>query len=166
MTSVRLETSIDTMMATRCLKKESLKEELFFLGRKSLIVEPPEGVLFSTNRIDELITKPRNILSILTTLPINLQIKTDIISYSIVKLTLQVTNILPAGEPRFQSICECTVGGSDVCHPLGFRLASGRTSSAMNVLLGSGMASVTFACEVFCRRGIDAEMRLRNSCCS
>lgn len=131
-----------------------------------MIVEPPEGVLFRTSRIDELMTKPRNILSILTTLPINLQIKTDIISYSIVTLALQVTNILPARELCFQSICECTVGSSDVCHPLGFGLASGRTSSAMNVLLWSGMASVTFACKVFRRRWTGAEMRLRNSCCS
>ena len=124
MTSLRLETLKDTTMATRCLKQESLKKEFFFLGRKSLIVEPPEGVLFLISRIDELRTKPRNILSVLTTLPINLQIKTDNISYSSVKLTLQDTNTLPASEPCLQSTCECTIGGSDVCHPLGYGLQS------------------------------------------
>jgi hypothetical protein len=138
------------------------RRTFFFLGRKSLIVEPPEGVIFLTSRHDELRTKPRNILSILTTLPINLQIKTDNIIYSSVKLTRQVTNILPASESCFQSTCECTIGGSDVCHPLGYGLTHGRTSSAMNVLLGSGMASDTFACEVFCTRWTGAEMRLRN----
>jgi hypothetical protein len=66
----------------------------FILGRKSQIVEPPEGVLFLTSRIDELRTKPRNILSTLTTLPINLQIKTDI-SFSSVKLTLQCETDTP-----------------------------------------------------------------------
>lgn len=98
----------------------------FFLGRKSLIVEPPQGVLFLTSRVDELRTKPRNILSIQTTLPINLQIKTDTISYSSVKVTRQVTNMIPASEPCFQSTCECTVGGSDVFHPLGYEMAHGR----------------------------------------
>ena len=162
MTSVRLEALKDTTMTTRCLKQESLKEELFFLGRKSLIVEPPEGVLFLTCRNDELRTKPRNILIILTTIPINLRIKTDNISYSSVKVTRQVTNILPASESCFQSTCECTIGGSDICHPLGYGLAYGRTSSAMNVLLGSRMASDIFACEVFCTRWTGVEMRLRN----
>jgi hypothetical protein len=59
-------------------------------------------------------------------------------------------------------MCECAIGGSDVCHPLGYGLASGRTPSAMNVLLRKGMASVTLPVRSFCRRWTGAEMRLHN----
>lgn len=141
------------------------RRTLFFfpsLWRKSLIVETPQGVLFLTSRVDEFSTKPRNVLSIQITLPKNLQIKTDTISYSSVKLTRQFTNMIPTSEPCFQSTCECTIGGSDVFHPLGYEMAYGRTQSAMNALLGSGMASDIFACVVFCTCWTGAEMRLRN----
>ena len=78
-------------------------------------------------------------------------------SYSSVKLTHQVANVLCTSESRVQSVCECALGGSDTCHPVGYGMASGGTPSAMNVLLKNGVAA-----SLLCRLWAGAEMRLYN----